>query len=152
MSFIRLIAGRRFFACAAFAAAMVAPVKITQASAQPLDQFPFDQELLLETPPMRPGKRMPSLTVERTGNAIIDLWCRSVPARVEFSETAIKLEAAPLTDELPQMQSGGQCTPERMAADGVLLEKLTQVTAWQRQGSVLTLNGAAPMRFRAATN
>ena len=151
MSFIRLIAGRRFFACAAFAAAMIAP-GFTPALAQPLDQFPFDQELLLETPPMRPGKRMPSLTVERNGNAIIDLWCRSVPARVEISETTIKLEAAPMSDDLPQMQSGGQCTPERIAADGVLLEKLTQVTAWQRQGSILTLDGAAPLRFRAGTN
>jgi heat shock protein HslJ len=147
MSFIRLIAGRRVFVCAVFAAAMIAPVL-----AQPLDQFPFDQELLLETPPMRPGKRMPSLTVERSGRANIDLWCKSVPARIEVSDAAIRLEAAPLPDELPAMQSAGQCTPERMAADGALLDRLTQVTAWQRQGSVLTLNGAAPLRFRAATN
>ena len=101
---------------------------------------------------MRPGKRMPSLTVERSGNAVIDLWCKSVPARIEISEAAIKLEAAPLPDELPPMQSAGQCTPERMAADGALLDRLTQVTAWQRQGGGLTLNGAAPLRFRAATN
>lgn len=148
MRFIRLIAGRRVFVCAAFAAAMIAPVL-----AQPLDQFPFDQELLLETPPMRPGKRMPSLTVERSGRAIIDLWCKSVPARIEVSEAAIKVEAAPLPDELPPMQSASQCTPERMAADGMLLDQLTQATAWQRQGSVLVLNGGAtPMRFRAATN
>jgi hypothetical protein len=147
MSFIRLIAGRRFFAYAALAAAMIAPVL-----AQPADGFPFDKELLLEAPPMRPGKRMPSITVERSGNAIIDLWCKSVPARVEFSETAIKLEAPPLPDELPQMQSGGQCTPERIAADAVLLDKLTQATSWQRQGALLVLNGAAPMRFRAGTN
>jgi heat shock protein HslJ len=146
MSFIRLIAGRRLFACAAVAAAMIQPV-----IAQPAD-FPFGQELLLENPPMRPGKRMPSVTVERTGNAVIDLWCKSVPARVEIAEAAIKLEAAPLPDELPQMQSAGQCTPERMAADGVLLEKLTQVTGWQRQGGTLTLEGASPLRFRAATN
>jgi heat shock protein HslJ len=147
MSFIRLIAGRRLFACAVLAAAMIAPVLAQSAS-----QFPFDQELLLDTQPMRPGKRMPSLTIERNGNAIIDLWCKSVPARVELTETAMKLEAAPLPDELPQMQSGGQCTPERMAADGALLDRLTQVTSWQRQGSILILDGAAPMRFRAATN
>ena len=147
MSFIRLIAGRRFFVWAVIAAATASPVL-----AQPAIEFPFDQELLLETPPMRPGKRMPSLTVERNGNAIIDLWCKSVPARIEFSEGAIKLEAAPLPDELPQMQSAGQCTPDRMAADGALLDRLTQVTAWQRQGGVLTLNGAAPISFRAAAN
>jgi hypothetical protein len=147
MSFIRLIAGRRVFACVALAVAMIGPVL-----AQSPSQFPFDQELLLETPPMRPGKRMPSLIVERNGNAIIDLWCKSVAARVELTETTIKLEAAPLPDEVPQMQSAGQCTPERLAADGALLEKLTQVTSWQRQGGLLVLDGPTPMRFRAGTN
>lgn len=146
MSFIRLIAGGRFVVGAVLAVAMITPVL-----AQPAE-FPFDQELLLETPPMRPGKRMPSLTVGRSGNAIIDLWCKSVAARVELTGTEIKLEAAPLPEEAPQMQSNGQCTPERMAADGTLLEKLTQVTGWQRQGSILVLDGASPMRFRAGTN
>jgi hypothetical protein len=151
MSFIRLIAGRRFFASAALATVMIAPAKITPAWAQPVE-FPFGQELLLETPPMRPGKRMPSLTVERSGNTIIDLWCKSVPARVELSETTIKIEVAPLPDELPSMQSAGQCTPERMAADGALLEKLTATTNWLRQGSIVILNGADTLRFRAGTN
>jgi hypothetical protein len=146
MSFIRLIAGRRFFASAAWATVMIAPVW-----AQPAE-FPFGQELLLETPPMRPGKRMPSLTVERSGNTIIDLWCKSVPARAELSETTIKLEVAPLPDELPSMQSAGQCTPERMVADGALLEKLTATTNWLRQGSIVILNGADSLRFRAGTN
>jgi heat shock protein HslJ len=125
---------------------------IAPALAQPLEQFPFDQELLLETPPMRPGKRMPSLTVERNGNAVIDLWCKSVPARVEFTDDAIKIEAAPLPEDLPQMQSSGQCTPERMAADGTLLEKFSQVTAWQREGGAIVLNGAARLKFSAAAN
>jgi hypothetical protein len=147
MNFIRLIAGRRFVAGALLAVAMIAPVL-----AQPAGDFPFDKELLLETPPMRPGKRMPSLTVEHSGNAIIDLWCKSVAARVELTETTIKLEAAPLPDEVPQMQSAGQCTPERLAADAVLLEKFTQATSWQRQGGILVLDGPAPMRFRAGTN
>ena len=31
--------------------------------------FPFDQEFLLDAPPMRPGKRMPLLAVEPNGNA-----------------------------------------------------------------------------------
>jgi hypothetical protein len=69
-----------------------------------------------------------------------------------LTETTIKLEAAPLPDEVPQMQSAGQCTPERLAADAVLLEKFTQATSWQRQGGILVLDGPAPMRFRAGTN
>jgi hypothetical protein len=147
MSFIRLIAGQRFIVGAVLVAAVVAPVL-----AQPGGDFPFDKELLLETPPMRPGKRMPSLTVEANGNAIIDLWCKSVAARVEFTGTGLKLEAAPLPDEVPQMQSAGQCTPERLAADAVLLDRFTQVTGWQRQGGMLVLDGPVPLRFRAGTN
>ena len=83
------------------------------AAAEP---FPFGQELLLDAAPMRPGKRMPILTVEANGDARIDLWCRTVPARVEIADTAMKIEAAPLPEELPAMQGAGQCTPERMQA------------------------------------
>ena len=56
------------------------------------EPFPFDQELLLDAAPMRPGKRMPILLVEPSGNAKIDLWCKSVPARIEISDMAIKIE------------------------------------------------------------
>jgi hypothetical protein len=55
------------------------------AAAEP---FPFGQELLLGAAPMRPGKRMPILTVEANGDARIDLWCRTVPARVEITDMA----------------------------------------------------------------
>ena len=33
----------------------------------PADPFPLDQELLLDAAPMRPGKRMPVLSVEPNG-------------------------------------------------------------------------------------
>ena len=59
------------------------------------EPFPFGQELLLDAAPMRPGKRMPILTVEANGDARIDLWCRTVPARVQFTDMAMKIEAAP---------------------------------------------------------
>ena len=149
MSSIRLIAGWR-----SVAAGIVMGLLVSSGAGfgQPAGQFPFDQELLLDTPPMRPGKRMPSLTVERSGNAVIDLWCKSVPARVEFSDDAIKIEAAPLPDELPEMQGNAQCTPERITADGVLLDRLTQVTGWQRQGGAIVLAGPKTLKFRPASN
>ena len=109
---------------------------------------PFDQELLLETPPMRPGKRMPSLTVERNGNAVIDLWCKSVPARLEFSDNGMKIETPALPDDLPQMQSNGQCTPPRMQADEDMLAALARVTAWHKQGSGLVLVGPKTLKFQ----
>jgi hypothetical protein len=112
------------------------------------DQFPFDQELLLDAAPMRPGKRMPILTVEPNGNAKIDLWCKTVSARLEISETSIKIEAGPLPESLPEMSSAGQCTPERIKADEALLADFAQVTAWQRQNGGIVLVGPTALKFR----
>ena len=114
------------------------------------ETFPFDRELLLDAPPMRPGKRMPILAVEPNGNARIDLWCRTVPARVEISDAAIKIEAGPLPEEMPAMQSAGQCTPERIQADEEFLATLTQVTGWRRAGDGIVLEGPKPLKFRAS--
>lgn len=119
-------------------------------TAAPADQFPFDQELLLDAAPMRPGKRMPILIVEPNGNAKIDLWCRSVSAHLEISETAMKIEAGPLPEDLPEMLSAGQCTPERIKADEELLEDFKQVTAWRRQGEGVLLEGPKTLEFRAS--
>jgi hypothetical protein len=112
------------------------------------DQFPFDQELLLDAAPMRPGKRMPILTVEPNGNAKIDLWCKTVSARLEISDTAVKIEAGPLPEGLPEMMSAGQCTPDRIKADEELLANFTQVTAWHRQNGGIVLVGPISLKFR----
>ena len=116
------------------------------------NRFPVDQELLLDAAPMRPGKRMPSLTVAADGNAIIDLWCKSVSGRVELADTAIRIEAGALPDTLPRWMSAGQCTPARMRADEEVLAALTQVTAWRRQGPVLVLLGPTTLKFRPGDN
>jgi hypothetical protein len=112
------------------------------------DEFPFDQELLLDSAPMRPGKRMPILVVEANGDANIDLWCKNVPARVAISGSTIKIEPGPLPEGLPEMLSAGQCTPERIKADEKLLADFAQVTAWQRENGGVVLLGATPLKFR----
>lgn len=147
MRSIRLISGRLLFACA-----VVVCAAIGEGRAQPADQFPFDQELMLNVPPMRPGKRMPVITIESNGNAVIGLWCKSVPAHVQFSDTAMKIEAAPLPDDLPAMQGKAQCTPERMAADGPLLETFGAVTAWHRDGNTIVLDGPTRLTLSAPAN
>ena len=114
------------------------------------DQFPFNKELLLDAAPIRPGKRMPILLVEPNGNAQIDLWCKSVSARLEISETAIKIETDPLPEDLPGMQSAGQCTAERIKADEDLLADFAQVTGWRRQGEGIVLEGPKTLKFRAS--
>ncbi|HET8974036.1 MAG TPA: hypothetical protein VFN63_12210 [Pseudolabrys sp.] len=144
MRVIHLNAKRQIFAGAALA------VILSSGLATAADQFPFDQELLLDAAPMRPAKRMPILTVEPNGNAKIDLWCRTVPARVEISDATIKIEAGPLPEDLPAMQSAGQCTPERMQADEEMLAALVQATSWRREGEGVVLEGSRELKFRTS--
>lgn len=128
--------------------AAVAALLVATTLAEAADEFPFDQELLLDAAPMRPGKRMPMLTVAPNGDASIDLWCKSVPAQVELSDDAIKIEPGPLPDALPEMMGRDQCTPARIQADADLLGTIAQATEWRRQDSGLVLVGPTTLKFR----
>jgi len=115
--------------------------------------FPLDRELLLDAQPIRPGKRMPSLTVTGNGGIAIDLWCKSVSGRVEIGEGTIAIVPEALPEGMPAIQSAGQCTPQRVQADETLLEALSQVTEWRRERDAVVLTGGpAPLRFHPATN
>ena len=133
--------------CGAVAASLILSVGGASVAA---DTFPFDRELLLDAAPMRPGKRMPILAVESNGNARIDLWCRTVSAHVEISDAAIMIETGPLPEDMPAMQSAGQCTPERIGADEEILAALTQMTGWRRAGDGIVLEGPTTLKFRAS--
>lgn len=109
--------------------------------------FPYDQEMILEAPRIGGLKRLPILTVEPNGNAVIDLWCRSVPGRVQVTDNTIKIETAPLPVEMPSMMVTGQCSPERTQADQDLLAALTQVTSWQWKGNLVVFDGSAILKF-----
>lgn len=139
------IAGRNNIACGILGSLLLL---LGSAAALPADQFPFDQELLLDVARMGHLRRVPVLTIESNGNATIDLWCKTVAGRVELSDSAIHIEAGPLPDALPAMMSDGQCTPERMRADEDTLAALTQVNAWRRQGSSVLLEGPKALKFR----
>ena len=139
--------GVGFVRLAAVAAALLlAPAAMAAA------EFPFDQEMILDAKRIGGLRRLPIVTVEPNGNAVIDLWCKTVPARVQFSDSAIKIETAPLPEALPGMMVAGQCSPERLQADQDLLAALTQVTEWRRQGSAVVLNGPTVLRFHASSH
>ncbi|MGC1668142.1 MAG: hypothetical protein WA767_07875, partial [Pseudolabrys sp.] len=89
-------------------------------------------------------------TVEPNGNAKIDLWCRTVSARIEISDTAMNIETGALPEGQPEMMSAGQCTPERMQADEELLAVLSQVSSWRRDGEGIVLEGPKTLRFRVS--
>jgi META domain len=106
--------------------------------------FPFDDELILDTAPMPGSKRIPSLEIGQNGAASIDLWCASLRGQANVSDDMISI--------VPGPAQPAQCPPDRQAGDENLLAALAQVTNWRRQGDVIELRGAATLRFRLMTN
>ena len=148
MNFIRQRMARRTVICGIFAAGLL----LSSLPVLAAGEFPFDRELLLDAAPMKPGKRMPMLTVAPDGNANLDLWCKTVTAHVELSDAAIRIEPGALPEALPEMMGTGQCTPQRMQADQDLLAVVAQITGWRIQGSALVLEGPRTLKFKPATN
>jgi hypothetical protein len=149
MTVLRPAAGRFAVLCCALAISLslTAP-----ATAQANGEFPFDREMLLDVAPMRPVKRVPILAVAPDGAAVVDLWCKTVNARVIIAGDTLRIEPGPLPEALPAMMVAGQCSPERMEADASLLADLAQVGSWKRQGEKVTLNGAKTLRFRLSSH
>ena len=106
--------------------------------------FPFDRDLVLDARPMRGSKRVPILSIDESGRGQIDLWCKRGEGQAVIAGDAITIAIGPMNEE--------PCTPERAQADEDMIAALTQVTGWSRRGDVVTLTGAAPLRFRAAAN
>lgn len=148
MSVFRLIAGRSCFVCGVVALGLLAGSSFVSAA----DRFPFDLTLTLDVKPMPPVKRVPILTVTQNGEATIGLWCKTVRARAELTDDALRIDPGPLPDDLPQYMVDGQCTDERMKADVETLAALAEVTGWRRQGDAIVLTGATPPKFRPSSN
>ncbi len=108
------------------------------------DSFPFGTALMLDTAPLRGSKRIPMLEIAENGAASIDLWCASATARAIVSDNSITIALWNLYNV--------QCEPERQARDAELLGALAGVTNWRRQGELIELLGATPLRFRLMTN
>jgi hypothetical protein len=107
-------------------------------------EFPFDRDMVLETRPMRGGKRVPVLAIEPGGLAQIDLWCKRGQGHAVIAGSTITIAIGAMNAE--------PCTPERAQADDDLLAALSQVTNWNQRGAVVALTGAVTLRFRLATN
>ena len=106
--------------------------------------FPFDQELLLDTAPMRGSKRIPGIEVQSNGWATIDLWCASGRGRVRIDGEAIRI--------VPHRIDRATCPPERLQRDADMLSVLTQVTTWRREGDAVVLIGPQTLRYRPSSH
>ncbi len=114
------------------------------ASAAQAQEFPYDRDLVLDAWPMRGSKRVPVLSVDGSGQAQIDLWCKRGQGQAVIAGDTITIIVRAMADEA--------CTPERAQADEQMLVALSQVTSWSLRGDVVTFNGAAPLRFRTASH
>jgi len=106
--------------------------------------FPFNRELLLDAPPMKGSKRVPSLDIGDNGAAEITLWCNTVRGQLVVAGDTITIITGPGTER--------QCPPERLRGDEEMLAALNEVTNWRREGDLLILTGARTVRFRLQTN
>jgi len=107
-------------------------------------EFPFDQELLLDTSPMPGSKRLPAIEVQSNGAATIDLWCANVRGRVRIDGSAISI--------VPHSADRGSCTEGRLRQDADMLSVLTQVTTWRREGNAVVLIGPQTLRYRVSSH
>jgi heat shock protein HslJ len=122
-------------------AAAFALLLVSAAQAQ---DFPYDRDLVLDARPMRGSKRVPILSVGANGEAQIDLWCKRGSGQAVIAGETITIMVRGMNEEA--------CTPERAQADEQMIVALSQVTTWSLRGDVLTFNGGATLRFRAAAN
>jgi hypothetical protein len=128
-----------------FAWVSVVLVSVLAAPAVAADvKFPFDNELRLDTAPRRGSKRIPVIQVSSNGNMEIDLWCVSGRGTAVFAESSITI--------VPTAMQDNKCSAEQLATDEGLLNDLTEVTSWKRDGEIVTLSGSKTFRFRMSTN
>ena len=108
-------------------------------------QFPFDQEMLLETKRLPGLRRVPMMEVHPDGKASVDLWCHNAVAQLALAGSEIKFTFVSATPM--------DCTPERIELDQKLAKALLEVTSWRREADIVVLVGpTTTFRFRISTH
>src|SRR3954463_5932857 len=123
------------------AAAMMISQAAVMARAQ---EVPFEGELLLDARPMPGSKRIPNLDVSANGTIALEMWCNRVEGQVVVAGDTITVITGQPTDR--------GCSPDRTRADTDLLDALSGVTNWRRQGDTVVLIGPKTLRFKVPTN
>ena len=106
--------------------------------------FPFDQEMLLEARPLPGSRRVPMMEVHPDGKATVDLWCHSAVAQIEFTGNEVKFDFVSAKPE--------NCTPERIELDQKMAKALLEVTHWRRKNDIVEFVGPTSFRFRISTH
>ena len=126
--------------------AVLAAMAMVLAAAVPASaqNFPFDQEMLLETRPLPGSRRVPMMEVHPDGKASVDLWCHSAVAQLALNGNEVKFDFVSAKPE--------NCTPERIELDQKMAKDLLEVTHWRRKNDIVEFIGPTTFRFRISTH
>jgi META domain len=108
------------------------------------DEFPFGLEMMLDVTRQPGSKRLPTLEIGDSGEAILELWCKGGTGQFSVAGNTVIFVAGPLQDRA--------CPPARAQADDELVAALSEATNWKRQGDFVSFIGTKPLRFRINTN
>jgi META domain len=108
------------------------------------DEFPFGLEMTLDVARQPGSKRLPTLEIGDSGEAILELWCKGGTGQFSVAGNTVIFVAGPLQDRA--------CPPARAQADDELVAALSEATNWKRQGDFVSFIGTKPLRFRLNTN
>lgn len=125
------------FVCVLSAVAVSTPLRADSG-------FPFGTEMTLDAAPQPGSKRIPTLEIGDSGEAVLDLWCKSGKGQFSVAnDTVIFVPGA--------MEERG-CSPARAQADDTLIGTLSDSATWKRQGDFVSFVGVKTLRFRINTN
>lgn len=107
-------------------------------------EFPFGAEMTLEARPQPGSKRIPTLEIDDSGQAQLDLWCKSGKGQFSVANDSVIF--------MPGAMEDRGCTPERAQLDEALINALSASATWKRQGDFVLFVGPTTLRFRISTN
>lgn len=132
-----------FLRHAALAFALTA-VAFATATAQAASEFPFGTEMALDAAPQPGSKKIPTLEIGESGEAVLDLWCKFGKGQFSVANDTVIFAPGAMEDR--------GCTPARSQADDALVGTLSDAATWKRQGDFVSFVGAKTLRFRLNTN
>ena len=100
--------------------------------------------MTLETRPQPGTKRMPTLEIGDSGEAVLDLWCKSGKGQFSVAGNTVIFVPGPMEQRA--------CSPDRAAADDDVIAALSEAANWKRQGDLVSFLGTRSLRFRINTN
>jgi hypothetical protein len=126
-----------------------AALVITAAVFQPVPvhadgEFPFGLEMTLDVARQGGSKRLPTMEIGDSGEAVLELWCKVGKGQFSVAGNTVIFVAGRLEDRA--------CAPARAQADDDLVSALSEAATWKRQGDFISFVGAKPLRFRLNTN